>query len=110
MASNTRSATVIASEGELSVIPPPPLHYLILRDPRCSVILEGKEISRLHARVKREQREVQLESLSETSRVRLFPVSVWRLEAVLTMFVITGSMVSWSSMEEVELTLVLEIS
>ena len=42
-----------------------------VRDPRCSVILEGKDISRLHARVKTEQGEVQLESLSETSLVRI---------------------------------------
>merc|ERR1719436_2182270 len=50
--------------------------HCIGRDPRCSVILEGKEISRLHARVKTEQGEVQLESLSETSLVRINAVPV----------------------------------
>jgi len=41
------------------------------RDPRCSVILDGKEVSRLHARIKQEDDIVKLETLSRTNKVKI---------------------------------------
>ena len=41
------------------------------RDPRCTVILDGKEVSRLHARIKQEDDVVKLETLSRTNKVKI---------------------------------------
>ena len=41
------------------------------RDPRCTVILEGREVSRLHARVRGAEAGVSLEPLSRSHRVTI---------------------------------------
>ena len=41
------------------------------RDPRCTIILDGKDVSLLHARVKQVDDGVKLETLSKTHRVKL---------------------------------------
>ena len=43
----------------------------VCRDPRCTVILEGREVSRLHARVSRAEAGVSLEPLSRSHRVTI---------------------------------------
>ena len=42
-----------------------------IRDPRCTIILDGKDVSLLHARVKQVDGGVSLETLSKTHRVKL---------------------------------------
>jgi len=41
------------------------------KDPRCTIILDGKDVSLLHARVKQVDGGVKLETLSKTHRVKL---------------------------------------
>lgn len=41
------------------------------KDPRCTIILDGKDVSLLHARVKQVDDGVKLETLSKTHRVKL---------------------------------------
>ena len=44
---------------------------MYLRDPRCTVILDGVEISRLHARIKQDDAGVKLENLTTTHRLKV---------------------------------------
>lgn len=43
----------------------------IFRDPRCTVILDGKEISLLHARVVQFDQNIKLETLTRTHKVKV---------------------------------------
>ena len=48
------------------------LYFLPLaRDPRCTVILDGKDISTLHARIKQDESGVKLENLTNTHWVKV---------------------------------------
>ena len=43
---------------------------VVIRDPRCSVILTGRDISTLHARLKLSEGRILLEPLSQNNSVR----------------------------------------